>query len=315
LIAGLERADGGDICFGDKSVTHIPAQKRDVGMVFQSYALYPHMTVFNNMAIPLKIGKVAKEEIERKIHRVAKLLQISNLLGRKPAQLSGGQRQRVALGRAIVRDPAVFLLDEPLSNLDAKLRVLMRAELIKLQKALGVTTVYVTHDQVEAMTMADRVALLDNGKIQQVATPHEMYSKPNNLFVAGFTGNPPMNLLVCKLQNEKGAVFLNFYGSRFELDDTLAKIVLKNATNSELVLGIRPEDMIVTKEKDAFISGEIDVIERLGSQIILNLGFDGSMIKAVVGSDFQCKIGDKLFLDFKRDKLRLFDKKTERTLV
>src|SRR5438876_9032601 len=237
-IAGLEDVDDGEIHIGDRLVNDMSPRDRNIAMVFQSYALYPHMSVYQNMAFPLENAKVAEREIVERVNRTARLLQIEGLLSRKPAQLSGGQRQRVALGRAIVREPTVFLMDEPLSNLDAQLRVYMRAELKRLQKDIGVTTIYVTHDQVEAMTMADRVALLHKGTLQQYAGPRDLYSRPTNQFVAGFVGNPPINLIECNCIDGN---MIDAGDFRLALPERLVE-PCRNSSAREIVLGVRPQD-------------------------------------------------------------------------
>jgi multiple sugar transport system ATP-binding protein len=289
-------------------------KERDVAMVFQSYALYPHMTVFNNLAFPLENMKVPKDEIKVKVRQVTELLKIETLLDRKPKQLSGGQRQRVALGRAMVRDPQVFLMDEPLSNLDAKLRVYMRTELKKLQKELGVTTIYVTHDQVEAMTMGDKIAILNEGVLQQTGSPNEIYFHPFNMFVAGFIGSPPINFFDCTLKS--GSV-LDAGEFTFSLPKDLVKAA-ENATSDTLVLGIRPQDILVfqdTKDQKNIIEAQVDVIEPLGETSILNLKIGEYLVKVVVSPDFKVKIGDKLRIIFPQEKVHIFDKKTEKTLA
>jgi multiple sugar transport system ATP-binding protein len=251
MLAGLEEVNGGKILIGDRDVTNIPPKDRDIAMVFQNYALYPHMTVAENMGFALKIAGVAKEERAARVLDAAKLLDLEPYLNRKPKALSGGQRQRVAMGRAIVRKPQVFLMDEPLSNLDAKLRVQTRTQIASLQRRLGVTTVYVTHDQVEAMTMGDRVAVLKDGVLQQVATPRELYETPKNVFVAGFIGSPAMNLL--QLPIVDGGV--QFGNTVVKID----KSVLAKTTAKQVTLGVRPENLTVSKSDG--ISVEVDVVE------------------------------------------------------
>lgn len=313
-IAGLETPEDGDIYIGDRLVNDMDPRERDVAMVFQSYALYPHMTVFNNLAFPLENMKVPKDKIKVKVRQVAELLKIEMLLDRKPKQLSGGQRQRVALGRAMVRDPQVFLMDEPLSNLDAKLRVYMRTELKKLQKELGVTTIYVTHDQVEAMTMGDKIAILNEGVLQQTGSPDEIYFHPFNMFVAGFIGSPPINFFDCTLKSRS---VLDAGEFTFSLSKDLVKAA-ENATSDTLVLGIRPQDILVfqdTKDKKNMIEAQVDVIEPLGETSILDLKIGEYLVKAVVSPDFKVKIGDKLRIIFPQEKVHIFDKKTEKTLA
>ncbi|MEO0048712.1 MAG: hypothetical protein RL556_44, partial [Actinomycetota bacterium] len=255
MLAGLEEVNSGRILIGDRDVTDVPPKDRDIAMVFQNYALYPHMTVAENMAFALKIAGVSKEERAERVLEAAKILDLEPYLNRKPKALSGGQRQRVAMGRAIVRNPQVFLMDEPLSNLDAKLRVQTRTQIASLQRRLGVTTVYVTHDQVEAMTMGDRVAVLKDGVLQQVDTPRNLYEKPQNVFVAGFIGSPAMNLL--QLPIVDGGVK---WGS---LNIPIDKAILAKTKAKTITVGVRPEDIEVTK--GAGIAVEIDVVEELGA--------------------------------------------------
>jgi len=315
-IAGLETPEEGDLYIGDRLVNDLDPKERDIAMVFQSYALYPHMTIFNNLAFPLENMKVPKDEIKIKVRQVAELLKIERLLDRKPKQLSGGQRQRVALGRAMVRDPYVFLMDEPLSNLDAKLRVYMRAELKKLQKELGVTTIYVTHDQVEAMTMGDKIAILNEGILQQIGTPDEIYFHPSNMFVAGFIGSPPTNFFDCKLM--EGVPFnLDTGEFRYPLPDHVAKAA-KKCTSDVCVLGVRPQNVLVYKDakgKKSLIKAVLDVVEPLGDLTILDLEVGDYLVKAVVSPDFEAKLRDELWIAFPANKIHIFDKKTGNCLV
>ncbi len=315
-IAGLETPEEGEIYIGDRLVNDLDPKERDVAMVFQSYALYPHMTVFSNLAFPLENMKVPKDEIRVKVRQVAELLKIEALLDRKPKQLSGGQRQRVALGRAMVRDPHVFLMDEPLSNLDAKLRVYMRAELKKLQKELGITTVYVTHDQVEAMTMGDKIAILNEGVLQQTGKPDEIYFNPSNVFVAGFIGSPPTNFFDCTLL--EGVPFTLDTGEfKYSLPENVAEAA-KKCTSDACILGVRPQDVLIyknAKRKKGLIRAVLDVIEPLGDVIILDLKVGDYLVKAVVSPDFKAELGDELWIDFPAKKIHLFDKKTGATLV
>jgi multiple sugar transport system ATP-binding protein len=244
MVAGLEEVSEGTIRIGDRVVNDIGPKDRDIAMVFQNYALYPHMTVYRNMAFGLKIRKLDKVEIDRRVRDAARVLGLTDeQLEKKPKQLSGGQRQRVAMGRAIVREPQAFLMDEPLSNLDAKLRVEMRAEISRLQRDLGVTTIYVTHDQTEAMTLGDQVAILDQGVLQQVGTPQDVYDRPTNVFVAGFIGSPPMNLVEADVTRTDGEVFVGFAGHRLRLADGAAPAAIAAGEHAKVVVGIRPEDM------------------------------------------------------------------------
>ena len=269
MVAGLEDITEGEIAIGDKTVNEVAPKDRDIAMVFQNYALYPHMSVFDNMAFSLKLRKLPKNEVEKKVKDAAKTLEISELLDRKPKALSGGQRQRVAMGRAIVRNPQAFLMDEPLSNLDAKLRVQMRAELGQLHTQLQTTTLYVTHDQVEAMTMGDRVAVIRKGELQQIDTPREIYSNPRNIFVAGFIGSPSMNFVYTKIKSTKDSIELNFGDNQITYRDE-KKEKLKSFENKEIVLGIRPEafeDGHFANQSDysESIKVKVSLLEQLGS--------------------------------------------------
>lgn len=313
-VAGLENPDEGEIYIGGKEVNDLDPKERNIAMVFQTYALYPHLTVFKNLAFPLENAKVPKDDIEKKVHDVAKLLKIEQLLDRKPKQLSGGQRQRVALGRAIIREPQAFLMDEPLSNLDAKLRVYMRAELKKLQRDIGITTIYVTHDQVEAMTMGDRIAIMNEGILQQIGTPDEIYFRPSNIFVAGFIGSPPTNFFDCTL-SEDGA--LNCKEFTYQLPRELTEAMSKSGAE-DFVLGVRPQDTLVSKktdEKRNHIKVTVEVVEPIGDQTILDLKVGDALVKAVVSPDFKTKTGDEFWITFSTDKIHIFDRKTGKTLV
>jgi multiple sugar transport system ATP-binding protein len=301
MLAGLEDLNGGQILIGDRDVTNTPPKDRDIAMVFQNYALYPHMSVAENMGFALKIAGVSKQERAAQVLEVAKLLDLEPYLDRKPKELSGGQRQRVAMGRAIVRKPQVFLMDEPLSNLDAKLRVQTRTQIASLQRRLGVTTVYVTHDQVEAMTMGDRVAVLKDGVLQQVATPRELYETPKNVFVAGFIGSPAMNLLQVSIVD--GGV--QFGNAVVKIDQS----VLSKTSAKMVTLGVRPENLIVTKNEG--ISVEVDVVEELGSDGYLygSARVDGAhldLVSRVDGRDHPLK-GESVFLKPEGGIMHLFD--------
>ncbi len=282
MVAGLEDISEGQLKIGERVVNHVPSRDRDIAMVFQSYALYPHLTVYDNIAFSLKLKKTDKKEIDRRVHEAARILGLEQYLDRKPRALSGGQRQRVAMGRAIVREPAAFLMDEPLSNLDAKLRVQTRAEIKNLQDDLGTTTLYVTHDQVEAMTMGDRVAVMRKGELQQVASPQELYDRPVNLFVGGFIGSPAMNLLEAKLESAANGGLKAVAGSQ-EIalgEETLsARPALKSYEGRDVILGIRPEDLEdATLEPDKatghVIEGEVELTEALGSEIMVHFRMD-----------------------------------------
>ncbi|HXJ67082.1 MAG TPA: sn-glycerol-3-phosphate ABC transporter ATP-binding protein UgpC [Actinomycetota bacterium] len=278
MVAGLEAISKGSVRIGDKVVNDVPPKDRDIAMVFQSYALYPHMTVYDNMGFGLKLQKVPKAEIDKRVRDAARILRLEDFLQRKPKALSGGQRQRVAMGRAIVRHPQAFLMDEPLSNLDAKLRVQMRSEIARIQHDLGVTTIYVTHDQVEAMTMGDRVAVIRKGVLQQVDTPQVLYDRPNNLFVAGFIGSPAMNLLEAELTRTDGGLEVDFGGFRLPVPPEVAaeRPALASYEGRTIVLGIRPEDMedaslVADAPPDRRIHSTVDLTEALGSDVLVHM--------------------------------------------
>jgi multiple sugar transport system ATP-binding protein len=281
MVAGLEDISEGVLRIGERVVNHVPSKDRDIAMVFQSYALYPHLTVYDNIAFGLKLKKVPKDEIDKRVQDAARVLGLESYLKRKPRALSGGQRQRVAMGRAIVRNPQAFLMDEPLSNLDAKLRVQMRAEIAKLQSDLGVTTIYVTHDQVEAMTMGDRVAVMRKGELQQVAPPQELYDRPVNLFVGGFIGSPAMNMVEATLERMNGGLSASMGSQHFALgDETIsARPALREFEGKQVILGIRPEDLedaalLPDTPADQRIKGEVLLREALGSEILVHFGTD-----------------------------------------
>lgn len=315
-IAGLETLDKGEIYIGDMVVNDLAPQDRDIAMVFQSYALYAHMKVYDNIAFPLKMSKVPKAEIKERVYETAELLRIKHLLDRKPRQLSGGEAQRTALGRAIVRDPKVFLMDEPLSNLDAKLRVHMRVELKRLQKELGVTTIYVTHDQVEAMTMGDKVAIMNEGMLSQLGDAGEIFDHPANLFVAGFIGSPPMNLIDCTLTEKDGSTYLDAEAFTLLISEDIRDVIKENASGSELILGIRPENISLAKKRtpEAIMKAEVYVTEPLGSEIIVDIKIGDDIIKARVAPDFIVGPGDAVWLLINRERIHIFDKKTEETI-
>jgi len=318
MIAGLEEATEGDIYIGERRVNNVHPKDRDIAMVFQNYALYPHMNIFKNMAFGLKQHKVPKQEINRRVQETAELLGIDGLLKRKPKELSGGQRQRVAMGRAIVRKPKAFLFDEPLSNLDAKLRVKMRGELAKLHAKFETTSIYVTHDQIEAMTLADRIVVMDQGKIQQVGEPMEVYDKPKNLFVAGFIGSPTMNFFEGRVVEEGGGLAIKGEDFMFPIPTALQKRYEK-VKERDIIFGIRPEHIFVKERWGATPNGEIvrakvDVVEPIGSEIII-LATAGkwNFTACVDPSTRVAKHSEEAFI-FDMEQVHLFDKNTEEAL-
>ena len=318
MVAGLEDISAGEIYIGDRLVNDVPPKDRNIAMVFQNYALYPHMTVYKNMAFSLKLRRTPRDEIERRVKVAADILGIGDLLDRKPKQLSGGQRQRVAVGRAIVRQPEVFLFDEPLSNLDAKLRVNMRAELIKLHERLDATMIYVTHDQVEAMTMGDRIVVMRNGFIQQVGPPMEVYNQPQNQFVAGFIGSPPMNFLEARLVADNGGLAVDLKGMRLPLPLQHAKSA-EAYTNKEVIFGIRPEDILPATEKKspylAPLRATVEVLEPLGAEIILELACQGYSFTARMDPQMRAKMHDEIPICFDMERVHLFDAETEQAIL
>lgn len=318
LIAGLEKPTKGNIYINGYLVNDLSPKDRNVALVFQNYALYPNMNVFDNIAFPLKMHKVPKNEIRDKVIKTARLLKIEHLLNRKPKELSGGEQQRVALGRALVREPNVFLMDEPLSNLDAKLRVYMRAELKTLQRKLGITTIYVTHDQVEAMAMSDRIAIMNKGRLQQVGSPSEIYDNPLNSFVAGFIGSPPINLFDCSLIEKDGKVFLVSSGFQMNVSN-LKNLLEQKGKTSDLILGIRPEDVLISEKRFSkeCIRGKILLIEPLGAEAIIDLSVGENTLKIKEKAEIVTKfsVGQKVWLLFNKAKIHIFDKKTGKTIV
>jgi len=311
MVAGLEEITAGEIVIGDRVVNDLPPKDRDIAMVFQNYALYPHMTVYDNMAFGLKMRKFAKAEIEKRVQEAADLLGIRELLKRKPRQLSGGQRQRVAVGRAIVRHPQVFLFDEPLSNLDAKLRVQMRVELKRLHDRLETTAIYVTHDQVEAMTLGDRVVVMKDGWIQQVGEPLELYGHPANKFVAGFIGSPAMNFAEATVTEEGGQVIVTNPGLRVAVAPSKAER-MRAYKGQTVTVGVRPEDMhIAASDVRTGFDAVVDVVEPLGAEILLDVKVGNSVMVARVEPTVRAKVHEKIRLNVEPDRLHFFDAKTE----
>ncbi len=321
MIAGLEEISEGELYIDDKIVNDVAPKDRDIAMVFQNYALYPHMTVFDNMAFGLKLRKVPKAVIKEKVHEAAKILDIEHLLERKPKALSGGQRQRVALGRAIVREPKVFLMDEPLSNLDAKLRVQMRAEIGKLHKRLGTTVIYVTHDQTEAMTMGTRIAVMKDGYLQQCASPTELYDEPVNVFVAGFIGSPQMNFVNVTLEKGENGAILK--GDSFEIalpEGKSNREELKEYFGKEVVMGIRPESIFedeahLTTMTGSVVDVDVELTEMMGAETYLYLKLGSSPVISRINRRSTAKAGDSIKVALDANKIHLFDKETEKAII
>ena len=312
-IAGLSDPSSGTIYIGGQLVNGLPPRDRDIAMVFQNYALYPHMSVYDNIAFPLKMRKEPKGSIENKVRKVSELLEISRLIDRKPKELSGGQMQRVALGRALVREPKVFLMDEPLSNLDAKLRMYMRTEIKKLQKKVGITTLYITHDQIEAMSMADKIAVMNSGLLQQVGRPQEIYNQPSNTFVAGFVGSPSMNFLECNLIKHTTTIHLESEGISFKLPNTEIRSSPQKPLPKKITIGIRPKDINILEDEDEDLAdikmkGEITFTEMLGDDSIIEVKMGSSLIKvANTNSTLDLSIGSVIVLGTFHDKIHFFD--------
>ncbi len=321
MIAGLEDISSGELRIGDKLVNDVEPKDRDIAMVFQNYALYPHMTVYDNMAFALKLRKTPKDQIDKMVREAAKILDLEKLLDRKPKALSGGQRQRVAMGRAIVRNPKVFLMDEPLSNLDAKLRVQMRAEISKLHQRLGTTIIYVTHDQTEAMTLGTRIVVMKDGVVQQIDSPQNLYNHPGNLFVAGFIGSPQMNFVdaVCNINGSKATLKVGEYN--IELSDAKSKALIDGGYNGKtVVMGIRPEDVYDTEEMmakypNATIQATINVYELLGAEVFLYFELEGANMTARVKPTTTARNGSSVKFALDVEKIHVFDKETELTIV
>ena len=320
MIAGLEEISGGTLKIGDKVMNDVEPKDRDIAMVFQNYALYPHMTVYDNMAFGLKLRKVPKDQIDKAVREAARILDLEKLLDRKPKALSGGQRQRVAMGRAIVRNPKVFLMDEPLSNLDAKLRVQMRIEISKIHQRLGATIIYVTHDQTEAMTLGTRIVVMKDGVVQQVDTPQHLYEQPGNLFVAGFMGSPQMNFLDAQIA-EKGGDLIAKVGEYDVVIPAAKAKVLKDGgyVGKTVVLGIRPEDihdsqMFIEASPSVPMTSTVKVYELLGAEVFLYFDVNGTQVTARVDPRTNSKTGDTIKFAFDMEKAHFFDKETELTI-
>lgn len=315
MVAGLEEISEGELYIDGKLMNDVAPKDRDIAMVFQNYALYPHMTVYENMAFSLKLRKEPKDVIDKKVREAAEILDITQYLDRKPKALSGGQRQRVAIGRAIVRDPAVFLMDEPLSNLDAKLRNQMRAEIIKLRERINTTFIYVTHDQTEAMTLGDRIVIMRDGYIQQIGTPQEVFDNPRNLFVAGFIGTPQMNMFDGKLVREGDKYFVELGSLKVELDEEKrARLAANNVQSQDVYLGIRPEHTILGDEG---VVAKVDVSEMMGSSVHLHVSAEGKDVIIIVPTTEMkghFKLGDTVHFTFNGSMAHVFSKETEKNL-
>lgn len=321
MIAGLEDISKGELYIGGDLKNDVSPKDRDIAMVFQNYALYPHMTVYDNMAFGLKLRKISKDVIDTKVREAAKVLDIEHLLDRKPKALSGGQRQRVAMGRAIVREPKVFLMDEPLSNLDAKLRVQMRTEIAKLHKKLETTFIYVTHDQTEAMTLGTRIVVMKDGIIQQVDTPQQLYNHPVNIFVAGFIGSPQMNFIESKVVDNNGKIVLKFEDASIPLNEEHSKVIKeKGYIGKEVIMGIRPENIdddkeFIEKHSNAVIDAKVVVTELMGAETYLYLSKGKANFTAKVDGSSKARVGDTIKIALNNDKIHVFDKETEQTII
>jgi multiple sugar transport system ATP-binding protein len=316
MIAGLEDITSGEIRIGDRRVNDLAPRDRDIAMVFQSYALYPHMTVYDNMAFGLQLRKTPKDQIDKSVQEAARILDLERFLERRPGQLSGGQRQRVALGRAIVREPAAFLMDEPLSNLDAKLRVQTRAEIARIHQRLTATMIYVTHDQVEAMTMGDRIAVINEGLLQQIGTPKELYEAPKNRFVAGFIGSPSMNFMELALVQNGAGPRLSGDGAEVILDDTQAAM-LRDSGVENILVGVRPEHLEVggPDGPGMKLTADVDVIEFLGNDELIHAQSAGRDVVAIVDTEAELKVGEKVVLTAPPRRLHLFDQSSGLSLA
>ncbi len=316
MVAGIYKPSAGEIRFDDRVVNQIAPKDRNIGMVFQSYALYPHMSVRQNIGYPLKLKKTPTAEMEQRVQRVADMMGIGQLLDRRPAQLSGGQQQRVALGRALVKEPSLLLFDEPLSNLDARLRLTMRSEIKRLQLDLGITSIYVTHDQVEAMTMADRIAVMQEGKLQAYAPPTELYERPRTIFIAGFVGNPPMNLFDAQIVQEGNRYLVRRQGFEMELPPDRGG---RAVNNGRVVVGIRPENITLLQnggeEPTAGTTGEVFVVEPLGRDNLVDVRIEDLHLFVLADPSQPLQIGDSVRLQFDGDKVQLFDQQTEYSLL
>lgn len=311
MLAGIYKPTSGHIRFDQRVVNHLIPKERNIGMVFQSYALYPHMSAFDNISYPLKLRKTRRKEMKERVQRTADMMGIGELLDRKPAQLSGGQQQRVALARALVKEPAILLFDEPLSNLDAKLRLRMRCELKRLQKDLGITSVYVTHDQVEAMTMASRIAVMNYGVLQTYDAPNQLYDHPDTLFVAGFIGAPPMNFLKMSFEERDNCFYLKTQALEIRISDERGALAKQNGVSQRVIMGIRPENVSIVEERDGDFKSEVYLIEPLGREDLVTFMSDDEEIRVLVPAPFDGRIGETISLKLDKEKVHLFNPETE----
>ncbi len=314
ILAGIYKTDEGEIIFDEEVVNDIPSKDRNIGMCFQNYALYPYMTIAENIGFPLKLRKINKIEINKKVKEIAKNFQVDSLLDRYPSQISGGQQQRVALARALIKEPKILLLDEPLSNLDSSLRISMRAEIKKLQKDLGITTVFVTHDQTEALSMCDKIAVMNKGILQDFGTPEELYTMPKNLFIAKFIGNPPMNFIDVTYLRENGKVTLKEESFQIKLPEDIYRKYIEKQSGEKVTLGIRPENITLTSQGENTIKGEIYVIEPLGRDKLVNVKIGNNKVKIIAPQNYKGNMGDEVFVKFDLKNIHLFDKNDERSL-
>jgi len=317
MIAGLENVTRGDVYIGSRKVTSVPPKDRDIAMVFENYALYPHLTVYDNIAMPLRVRNMSKSEVDQKVRHAAEVLHITDLLGRRVVRLGGGQKQRVGIGRAIVRSPSVFLMDEPISHLEAQLRAQMRVELKRLHIEVEATTIYVTHDRLEAMALADRIAVMNLGELQQVGTPSELFDRPVNQFVAGFIGTPPMNFLTCELVAKGEQMFAQGSGFRILLPEATRTRLLSSKASGEMQLGIRPLDLTVAKAagSQTSVAAKTFVYEPHGESCQVTVEIDGQLLSIEADGDFVTEAGEPAWIGFKSDKLHLFDPVTGANLV
>jgi len=314
MLAGIYKPDGGKIIFDNQNVTYELPKDRNVGMCFQNYALYPHMTVAENIAFPLKLRKMPRDFIQKKVNQIARKFQLDSLLNRRPSEISGGQQQRVALARALVKEPKVLLLDEPLSNLDSGLRISMRAEIKKLQKDLGITTVFVTHDQTEALSMCDKIAVMNKGILQDFGTPEELYSQPKNQFIAEFIGNPPMNFLDVLYVRESDKAYLKGTSFQIKLPEMIQQKFAKKQNGDRVILGIRPENLGLGREDQDAVKGEIYVVEPLGRDKLVNVKIGTNRIKVIAPQDYNGNMGETVFIHLDLDKIHLFSSEDGKSL-